>query len=266
MAADPKATSSAATDSKKGNDSKSANGKKLIDDKEEEKKESSPSKPGLQKKNSKSGSSYYLYKSTDPKTAEKFKPKKLDVDESKRVESTVKAQSKGSSWNTGATMEQFDYSEWMKQRIENLLLGVSFKETSLRITEVVKVEGSATILLIRGKYRPGYDISFECKWSGILEPGYLDDVKVESDKKKTKKENSDDEDEANKEKTKKECRGTLKMHDITSEDDPDDWEYEVTIKKKSKRNKAAMAKVKSGRESVVELIGVFVKELKSKKC
>merc|ERR1712156_1301412 len=92
----------------------------------------------------------------------------------------------------------------MNQRIEALLLGVSFKGTSLRITEVVKVEGSATILLIRGKYRPGYDISFECKWSGILEPGHLDDVKVESDKKKTKKENSDDEDEANKEKTKKE--------------------------------------------------------------
>merc|ERR550525_2166095 len=103
------------------------------------------------------------------------------------------------------------------------------------------------------------------KRNGILEPGHLDDVKVESDKKKTKKENSDDEDEATKKRQKKECRGTLKMHDITSEDDPDDWEYEVTIKKKSKRNKAAMAKVKSGRESVVELIGVFVKELKSKK-
>ena len=47
-------------------------------------------------------------------------------------------------------MEQFDYSEWMKQRIETLLLGVTFNGTSLRITEVVKVEGSATILLIRG--------------------------------------------------------------------------------------------------------------------
>merc|ERR1712113_71269 len=76
----------------------------------------------------------------------------------------------------------------------------------------------------------------------------------------------DGDDEVDKERKKRECRGTLKMHDITSEDDPDDWEYEVSIKKKSKRNKAAMQKVKSGRESVVELIGVFVKELKSKKC
>ena len=133
-------------------------------------------------------------------------------------------------------MEQFDYSEWMKQRIEALLLGVTFKNTSLRISEVVKVEGSATILLIRGKYRPGYDISFECKYSGILEPGHLDDVKMENDKKKkNKKKDSDDEDEADKERKQKECRGTLKMHDITSEDDPDDWEYEVSIKKLSAR-------------------------------
>lgn len=193
------------------------------------------------------------------------------------------------SWNTGATMEQFDYSEWMKKRVEALLLGVSFKNSSLRITEVVKVEGSATILLIRGKYRPGYDISFECKYGGILEPGHLEEVEAA----KKSKGDSDDDDEADKERKKKQCQGTLKMHDITSEDDPDDWEYEVSIKKlsarisvpvsilrivhdltffdlvsfrKSKRNKAAMQRVKEGRDDVVELIGVFVKELKLKKC
>jgi len=95
-----------------------------------------------------------------------------------------------------------------------------------------------------------------------LEPGHLEEVEAA----KKSKGDSDDDDEADKERKKKQCQGTLKMHDITSEDDPDDWEYEVSIKKKSKRNKAAMQRVKEGRDDVVELIGVFVKELKLKKC
>jgi len=140
MATDPKATNEVNDDSK-GTVVSSTNDSKLLND--EEKKEDSiqktKPKPVLNKKDSKSGSSYYLYKSTDKEEAKKYAPKKLVDDEAKRVESTVKAQSKGSSWNTGATMEQFDYSEWMKKRVEALLLGVSFKNSSLRITEVVKV-------------------------------------------------------------------------------------------------------------------------------
>jgi len=253
------------TDSK---DDALANGAKPTEESKEEPQSTSNSKPVLDKRGSKSGSSYYLYKSTDKEEAKKYAPKKLVEDEAKRVESTVKAQSKGSSWNTGATMEQFDYSEWMKQQMEQLLLSVVFQGSSLRITEVVKVEGSATILLIRGQYRPGYDISFEAKWSGMLEPGHLEDVvaPIKSSKKKKKSDgDSDGDDAADKERQKRECRGTLKMHDITSEDDPDDWEYEVTAKKKSKRNKAAMRKVRDGRDSVVEIINVLVKELKKKK-
>jgi len=232
------------------------------------KKEDSTTKPVMTKKDSKSGSSYYLYKSTDKEEAKKYAPKKLAEDEAKRAESINKAQAKGSQWNTGATMEQFDYSEWMKKRVEELLLGVVFKNSSLRISEVVKVEGSATILLIRGQYRPGFDISFEAKYSGILEPGHLDKVSASStDKKKKKKDDgdSDGDDEADKERKKRECRGTLKMHDITSEDDPEDWEFEVSSKKKSKRSKAAVAIVKSEREQLVELMRVIKKELNVKR-
>merc|ERR1719356_895067 len=142
---------------------------------EEEKKEE------LQK----SSSSYYLYKSTNPEEAKKYAPKKLDNGTAQSIEKTVKQSSKGSSWNTGATMEQFDYSEWMKKRIEALLLGVTFRNSQIRIIEVTKVEGDATILLTRGKYRPGYDISFECKWKGYPDPNYVaqqeEEVEEEND-------------------------------------------------------------------------------------
>merc|ERR1712154_635797 len=184
-----------------------------------------------EEKKEKSSSSYYLYKSTDKEEAKKYAPKKLDTTTAQKVESDVVSKSKGSTWNTGATMEQFDYSEWMKQRIEQLLINIKFKDCNINIHEVVKVEGSATILLIRGKYRPGYDISFECKWHDITNK----------------------------------AKGILKMHDITSEDDPEDWEYEVTIKKKTKVNKAGLGFVKKDKQSVLEAIKVFVTELKEKK-
>merc|ERR1712228_642567 len=151
-------------------------------------------------------------------------------------------------------MEQFDYSHWMKKRIESLLLGVTFKDSSIKITEVVKVEGSATILLVRGKYRPGFDISFECNWKGYNDKDYKEPDGDDQD--------DDDDDDKKKNKKVKKASGTLKMSDITSEDDPEDWEYEASIKKKSKVNKAGLSLVKKDRESVIKAIN---EEFKKKK-
>eukprot|EP01084_Bolivina_argentea_P076069 137829_1 len=190
----------------------------------------------LKKDKEKSSSSYYLYKSTDKEEAKKYAPKKLDTHTAKKVEQSVKQASFGSTWNTGATMEQFDYSEWMKNRIKELLLNITFKNSQIGITEVVKIDGSATILLIRGKYRPGYDISFECKWKG-----FCDDEKI------------------------KKAQGIVKMNDITSEDDSDDWEFEVGIKKKSKVNKQGLKIVKNDKQSILKAINIFIKEFKTKK-
>eukprot|EP00483_Globobulimina_turgida_P001760 UN01762 len=151
-------------------------------------------------------------------------------------------------------MEQFDYSAWMKERIKQLLVGYTFTDSCIKITEVVKVDGSATILLIRGKYRPGYDISFECKWRGYIE--------ANAEAEHEKGSNSDDSDEVGK---VKKAKGTLKMNEITSEDDAEDWEYEVAVKKKSKVNREGGRIVSGDRNNVINLINIFVKELKVKK-
>merc|ERR1712129_128399 len=87
---------------------------------------------------------------------------------------------------------------------------------------VTKIEGSATILLTRGKYRPGYDISFECTWKGYI------DKTIENEEEEK---NNDDTEKDTKKKTKK-ASGILKMAEITSEEDSDDWEYHASIKKK----------------------------------
>ena len=182
----------------------------------------------------KSDSSYYLYKSTDTMEAENYRPIKIEQNMAENMENDKKR--KGSKWNNGATMEQFDYSDWMKKRLETLLLDVTFGNSLIRISKVTKIEGSATVLLIRGKYRPGYDINIECKWSGYCR---------ETDKKKSK--------------------GTLKMLDIAPDEDPDEWQYEVQIKNKTKANEAGMKIVKNDRESITGAINIFVKELYAKK-
>eukprot|EP01084_Bolivina_argentea_P077222 140014_1 len=184
----------------------------------------------------KSDSSYYLYASTDSKEAEKYKPQKVDKLVAANIENNTSIKNKGSTWNTGATMEQFDYSEWMKKRVTELLLGVTFKESEIKINKVTNIEGSATILLVRGKYRPGYDINIECKWKGYLNDGH-----------KTK------------------CNGTLKMMDMSPDDECDEWEYEVNIKKNNKGNKQGLLIVNNDRKSIIDAINVFVKELYSKK-
>merc|ERR1711933_336515 len=97
----------------------------------------------------------------------------------------------------------------------------------------------------------GYDISFECKWKGFVDPNY----------KPADNENESNDDEKDKKKEKK-ATGILKMDEITSEDDPDDWEYEASIKKKSKVNKAGLSLVKKDRDSVIEVINVFIAEFK----
>merc|ERR1712129_327587 len=120
---------------------------------------------------------------------------------------------------------------------------------------VTKIEGSATILLTRGKYRPGYDISFECKWKGYI------DKTIENEEEEKK----NDETEKDTKKKIKKASGILKMAEITSEDDCDDWEYHASIKKKSKLNKDGFNLVKNDRDSVIKAINIFIDEFKKKK-
>eukprot|EP01083_Nonionella_stella_P309902 1099172_1 len=189
----------------------------------------------------KAKSAYYLYSSTAAHEAVKYRPKKIDNLEQKQDDTPKK---KGSEWNTGATMEQFDYSEWMKQRIKHLLLNKVFLKgrnqgDSLKIDEVKSVDGSATFLVIRNKLRSGYDVSFECKWKGhVMLNG-----------------------------EKKEVEGKLFMHDVTSEDDPEDWEYDVTVSENMKEYRMARSIVKSeeNRQALVDVLTVWIKEFIAKK-
>ena len=196
---------------------------------------------------SKGSSAYYLYGSTSKEEAEKYRPQKVEADSMGNHKlHGVKGRKGGSQWNNGATMEQFDYTELMERRVRELLINnVRFGHYNhdgddLRIHEVTDVHGSATILLIRGKYREGWDISFECKWKGNV---------VVHDKRKS-------------------VKGTLVMNDISPEDAEEEWDYEVKVKKSSAEYRIAKSilEKQGNKQAVIDAVKVFIHELVAKKC
>ena len=161
----------------------------------------------------KSDSSYYLYPSTNKEEAQRYQPQRVQG---------------ASVWNTGATMETFDYSEWMKQRIESLLMSLEFHNGKIKITEVMRCDGFATILLTRKEYKYGFDFWFDCKWKGIVDAV--------------------------------ECEGTLRMDDVASDEAEDEWIYQIGIDEQTNANEAAMEIMNESKAIVVAAISVFVDE------
>ncbi|ETO16603.1 hypothetical protein RFI_20735 [Reticulomyxa filosa] len=198
-------------------------------------------------------SSYYFFKSTDPEQAKKFKPQKVDEQTAKEKEEQTASKSMGSLWNTGSTMEEYDYSEWVHQQLKQELLRVQFKGAPIKIDEVEKVDGTvllrggrkkkeqmcicacakATYLLTRGKLRAGWDLSFKAKWKGIVD--------------------------------EKEVEGTISMEDIADGEDSDEWGFEVECKKSRSEDQKARSTILKEKKSVLGTVERVLKEFKSKK-
>merc|ERR1712154_171742 len=108
----------------------------------------------------------------------------------------------------------------------------------IKIHEIKEIDGSATILLVRGKYRPGFDLNIECKWKGNINFSGMKSVE-----------------------------GTLFINDVTESEDPEDWEYSVTVSENLPEYRAARNIVKKNvnREAVIDVIKLCVKEFKAKK-
>jgi hypothetical protein len=186
---------------------------------------------------SKTSSSYYLYKPTPKEEAEKFKPKKMDSTEdnnNSNLNPTSSAKG-GSNWNPGNTMEEFDYSQWVKDRLKELLLLMKINNNDeIKIDKIDEMEGTATILFVRGKLKYGYDLHFKLTWKGKI-----DDKEVE---------------------------GTLSMAEICPEDDSDEWEFEVKCKQSSSNEgKKALKIIKCEKLQILNIINQVINEFKAKK-
>ncbi|ETO26419.1 hypothetical protein RFI_10718 [Reticulomyxa filosa] len=156
-------------------------------------------------------SSYYFFKSTDPEKAKEFKPKPIDEETAKQKEQQTASKTVASLWNTGSTMEEYDYSDWVHQRLKQELVKVDlaflfylniFLKKKIEFRIFVKIflikKKKATFLFARGKLRAGWDLNLKAKWKGVVDG--------------------------------KEVEGTISMEDIVDSEDSDDWLFEVSAK------------------------------------
>jgi len=177
-------------------------------------------------------SAYYFSKSTDPEKAKQFQPQKLDEQTAKEKEQE-KSNTVGSLWNTGSTMEEYDYSEWIYKRLKEELLKIEFGQAQIKITEVEDVGGTATHLFARGKLRAGWDLNFKAIWKGTIDGN--------------------------------EVEGSIFMEDIIDSEDPDDWEFQVGCKKSQNEYEKGRRIIVNEKKRILNAIELVLKEFKSKK-
>jgi len=207
---------------------------------EEELENTSPKKKdGIESTNKSKidSSSYYFSKSTDPEKAKQFQPQKIDEQTAKAKEQQLKkllsTNSACSLWNTGSTMEEYDYSEWIHQRLKQQILNVEFKGLSIKIDEVEKVDGTATYLYSRGKLRAGWDLNLKAKWKGTVDG--------------------------------KDVEGSFSLEDIADGEDADEWNFEVECKKSGSEDQKAKALILSEKKKILNAVQLVLTEFKSKK-
>jgi hypothetical protein len=82
----------------------------------------------------------------------------------------------GSKWNAAQTWEEKSLTSWFTERMRALLEGsqvhLSASDSGgltspqpLRVRELNKVSGDASVVVVRGKPRYGFDFSFDLKWA-----------------------------------------------------------------------------------------------------
>lgn len=187
-----------------------------------------------QKTSMREASSYYHFPSTPTDQAKKYQPKLVVDPESRQQDLTNRGRwAGGSGWNTGATYESRDYSNWARERFRELVHGLEFDGFDIEVTEIVDTNISAQIHYTRGRRRLIYDISFKLKWSGEVNGRTVS--------------------------------GRVEMQDIMPDEEESEWYFTVTSDKSDPFHDRSRGVVSTGRDLLVDCINTLIKELSEKK-
>jgi len=184
---------------------------------------------GEAKDKSKADSTYYYFKSTPAHIAKNYVPQKIDPNATmpKQTPRMPVENTQGSTWNRMGTWEEKDYSKWAQDRLKALLVEIEcpkFSTGELKVTEVVKAEGDATILFLRGKKRVGFEMDLKAKWKGKI--------------------------------SEKEVSGHICIPSLDSDDWPDDIEISVTIEKSDEAHREARRYMNTSKSVVMSKLKV----------
>ncbi|KAL1529384.1 hypothetical protein AB1Y20_000336 [Prymnesium parvum] len=75
----------------------------------------------------------------------------------------------GSAWNTAGTWEETDASAWATAQLRSRLSGLEIEGASsiargVRVASVKSIEGTASVITMRGKTRHPFEFKFELEW------------------------------------------------------------------------------------------------------
>jgi Fe-S cluster assembly iron-binding protein IscA len=209
-------------------------------------------------KPSQGGGYHYFHDQANRGTAPAAKPVRLSDAEAAALSAKLEGSGgKGlSSWNTAGTWEERTHTKWAEGRIGELLVtGDAIAETDsarVLLTSVKKLEGDATVVMVRGKPRHGFDFSLTLTFECVF--------------KEKKDGNTDDDDGTDEAFTT--IKGTVKVPEASRdvlEDENVDFVCDVDEKKPARRSKEALAVslVKKSLEPVLlRAFGVLDAELK----
>jgi len=173
-------------------------------------------------------SSYYHFASTPAEQAKKFAPKKVTDLETKQFVTAVGA----SKWNPGNTYEDRDYTGLANVKWESMMRGFRWPGSNIRVDNFPKVNMAFSIVCTRNKIKYIYDMEFTLQWKG----------KVGEEK----------------------VKGKLEMSDIMPDEDPEDWEWNVTTDKNNAAHQCAKAVVESSRDMINANLKLLIAQFKSK--
>lgn len=120
----------------------------------------------------KPGGYHYFHDQANRGTAPAARPVKLSEAEAAALSAKLEGSGGSglSSWNTAGTWEERTHTKWAEARVADLLVtGDAVAETNaarVALTSVKKIQGDATVVMVRGKPRHGFDfaltLTFEC--------------------------------------------------------------------------------------------------------
>lgn len=211
-------------------------------------------------KPSQGGGYHYFHDQANRGTAPAAKPKKLSEAEAAALSAKLEGSGGSglSSWNTAGTWEERTHTKWAEGRIGELLVtGDAVGETEsarVKLTSVKKLEGDATVVMVRGKPRHGFDFSLTLTFECVF-------------KEKSKEDGNTDDDDGTDESFTT-IKGTVKVPEASRdvlEDENVDFVCDVDEKKTERRSKEALAVslLKKSLEPVLlRAFGVLDAELK----
>jgi hypothetical protein len=92
------------------------------------------------------------------------KPVALSEQEARQHEFQRKGS--GSAWNVGGTWEDKDMSKWAKSTLPGMLSGVA--NSTVSITGASIEGGRASVVMVRGQMRPGWDLNIKLQWEAVV--------------------------------------------------------------------------------------------------